>query len=243
MKQLMTMGRCRFCDGTFSKAAMPWHLNKCAQRQALEETAKSRKTRLFHIAVQGRYAPEYWMHLEVLANAKLKALDDFLRDIWLECCLHLSDFAIEGTRYVTTYDGSPLDDNPFMGIFELKDKDMNVEIAAVLQPGTRFTHEYDFGTTTELALKVLSEREGKLINRPVQIMARNEPPTITCNVCGKTANQVCTQCIYEGKGWLCDNCAKSHKCGEEMLLPVVNSPRVGMCGYTGGGMSFPCDSR
>jgi len=34
-------------------------------------------------------------------------------------------------------------------------------------------------------------------------------------------------------GWLCDECAPKHKCGEDMLLPVVNSPRVGKCGYTG----------
>lgn len=27
---------------------------------------------------------------------------------------------------------------------------------------------------------------------------------------------------------------KTHECGEDMLLPVVNSPRVGMCDYTGG---------
>ena len=37
----------------------------------------------------------------------------------------------------------------------------------------------------------------------------------------------------EGEGWVCDECAPKHKCGEDMLLPVVNSPRVGMCGYTG----------
>lgn len=45
--------------------------------------------------------------------------------------------------------------------------------------------------------------------------------------------QVYAQCIYEGKGWLCDKCGRIHECGEDMLLPVVNSPRVGMCGYTG----------
>lgn len=34
-------------------------------------------------------------------------------------------------------------------------------------------------------------------------------------------------------GRLCDTCAESYECGEEMLLPVVNSPRVGMCAYDG----------
>jgi hypothetical protein len=58
-------------------------------------------------------------------------------------------------------------------------------------------------------------------------LASNEPPLIFCEVCGEPATEVCAQCVYEGAGWLCD------ACGEEMLLPVVNFPRVGMCGYTG----------
>ena len=27
---------------------------------------------------------------------------------------------------------------------------------------------------------------------------------------------------------------RNHDCGEEAILPVVNSPRMGVCGYTGG---------
>jgi hypothetical protein len=30
-----------------------------------------------------------------------------------------------------------------------------------------------------------------------------------------------------------DVCVKDHECGEEMLLPMANSPRAGVCGYTG----------
>jgi hypothetical protein len=33
-------------------------------------------------------------------------------------------------------------------------------------------------------------------------------------------------------GWLCDAHAEKHK-HQDMFLPVVNSPRVGQCGYTG----------
>jgi hypothetical protein len=201
------------------------HLDKCLERKSFAGASGDSKIKLFHMVVQGRYAPQYWMHLEVVVDAKLKALDSFLRDIWLECCGHLSAFTIEGQSY-----GSQVDRDSFFGS---EDKSMNYKIGSVLRPGLSFVHEYDFGTTTELALKVLSEREGKPINRPIQIMARNEPPIIACDKCGKPAAQVCAQCIWDGKGWLCDKCAKSHKCGEDVLLPVVNSPRVGMCGYTG----------
>ncbi|MCI9662932.1 MAG: hypothetical protein HFI46_03510, partial [Lachnospiraceae bacterium] len=35
----------------------------------------------------------------------------------------------------------------------------------------------------------------------------------------------------EGDGWLCEDCVKTHECGEGMLLSVCNSPRMGVCGY------------
>jgi len=36
---------------------------------------------MFHIVVEGRFLPRYWLHLEAAANATLEDLDDFLRDI------------------------------------------------------------------------------------------------------------------------------------------------------------------
>jgi len=92
---------------------------------------------------------------------------------------------------------------------------------------------YDFGSTTELTLKVISEREVPAKKKAIEILARNNLPLVSCDVCGKPATTTCTQCIYEDKGWLCDACAKDHECGEEMLWPMVNSPRAGVCGYTG----------
>jgi hypothetical protein len=110
---------------------------------------------------------------------------------------------------------------------------MDVALGEVLSPRMKFYHEYDFGTTTELTLRVVSERKGEFKGKSIQVLARNDPLTIICGSCRKIATQVCSQCIWSGEGWLCDECAPKHECGEDMLLPVVNSPRVGMCGYTG----------
>ena len=41
----------------------------------------------------------YWMQLAVRADTTLRQLDGFLRGMWLECCGHLSEFKIQGTRY------------------------------------------------------------------------------------------------------------------------------------------------
>jgi hypothetical protein len=230
MTKQLSKGTCSLCHGEFSKATMTKHLEAC-QRRANDARAKAaspkpgRKTKKFHLVVEGRDLPMYWMHLEVSTGATLADLDQFLRDIWLECCGHLSAFEIDKERYSS--DAGRYSD------WETDEHSMRVRLDKVLSPGRKFFHEYDFGTTTELSLKVLTEEDREAKGQPIQVLARNTPPLIPCGVCGKPATEVCSQCVYDEGGWLCEACAKAHECGEDMLLPVVNSPRVGMCGYTG----------
>jgi hypothetical protein len=228
-------GKCSLCGGTYSKAAMRKHLESCKQRQITQtppSNRRSQKTKILHLVIEGSDQPDYWMHLDVPADAKLEDLDNFLREIWVECCGHLSALTINNVEYERDTGGV---DAMWPTIFgEGKPRrSMNIRAGSVLHAGLKFHYEYDFGTPTHLALRVLSEREENIKDKSIQILARNNPPHIICEMCGRLATQVCTQCIYEDKGWLCDKCAQEHKCGEDMLLPVVNSPRVGMCGYTG----------
>jgi hypothetical protein len=220
MAKSTTNGQCLFCKGTFSKQTMTKHLEACEKRKASKQASASPQ-RVFHLLVEGRHAPEYWIHLEAAVSAKLENLDRFLRGLWLECCGHLSAFTIAGQ----TYASSVMD--------EFGDKNMKVQLGKILHPKMNFSHEYDFGTTTDLTLKVVAERESAIKPGDVMLLARNDPPFYPCNECGENATQVCCQCVYEGEGWVCDDCAEDHECGEEMLLPVVNSPRVGMCAYSG----------
>lgn len=37
-----------------------------------------------------KYSKKYWLIIEVSENVTLKELDNFIRDIWVECCGHLS---------------------------------------------------------------------------------------------------------------------------------------------------------
>ncbi len=228
MPRQSSKGTCAFCGGTFGKIAMSRHVLSCPQRQAaLETQSRNREpqlTRLFHLLVEGQYAPMYWLHLDVRADAKLRDLDQFLRDIWLECCGHLSAFTIGAQRYSI----SPIRDS----FFDMYERSMNVALADALSPGMKVQHEYDFGTTTELTIKVLDERQGNIGRHRVLLLARNEPPDIRCVQCGKPATEICVECEWETGGWLCAQHGRKHK-HEDMLLPNVNSPRVGMCGYTG----------
>jgi len=59
-----------------------------------------------------------------------------------------------------------------------------------------------------------------------------------CSICRKVpATQVCAIDAHV----FCDKCAKKHakKCvdfAEHASMKVVNSPRMGVCGYEGGGI-------
>jgi hypothetical protein len=223
----MTQGRCRLCKAILSKATMARHLRVCREKHApssLPGRLKDREVSVFHVMAEGSYAPEYWMHFEVPAAASLADVDHFLRETWLECCGHLSAFTIHGKEYLSDTDDGYDDENG---------EDMDLPIGAVLERGNKFHHLYDFGTATELTLKIVSRRKTSARNRRIKLLARNEPPTMPCEVCGNLAAWVCSQCLDGAVGRVCNKCAGRHGCGREMLLPVVNSPRVGMCGYTG----------
>jgi len=233
MTRQISKGTCSFCHREFSKASMTRHLGTCEQRAAIQAEAgshqKARQTRTFHLVVEGYRLPMYWMHLEVSAGTTLATLDRFLRDTWLECCGHLSAFEIGGVRY--TVDAGLYD-------WDTSGKNMQVRLDKVLNPGQTCSYEYDFGSTTELTVKVISEQEVEAQKKIIQILARNNLPLVPCDVCGGPATTTCSQCVYEDKGYLCDACAKDHECGEEMLLPMVNSPRAGVCGYTGQALAY-----
>jgi hypothetical protein len=220
-RRSISRGTCFFCKNDFAKTGMSRHLQACRARQAAIAAEGTPKTKLFHLSVEGTDARDYWLHLELAVRATLRDLDRFLRDIWLECCGHLSMFEIDGQRFMVEV----LDN-----WWGMEDRDMDVALAEVLRLGTLFAHEYDFGSTTYLTLKTIAERKGAAPKgEPVRIMARNLPPDYRCDLCAKPAAWVD---VFEDYRLLCTDCDQSQ--GEsEGLLPIVNSPRVGMCGYTG----------
>lgn len=207
-------GICNFCKKTFSGSAMSKHLQSCTDRKKQIESDKA-DGKVFLIKAS---CGPFWVYFEADANSTLSNIDSFLRDLWLECCGHLSMFTINGNDYASSHQSGD------------GDKSMDISIDKILSTGLVFYHEYDFGTPTNLALKVISTRAGKVKN--INIIARNNIPDFKCG-CGQPAKEICTNCVWEGNGFLCEKCAKKHKCDEEMLSPFVNSPRTGMCGYTG----------
>lgn len=131
------------------------------------------------------------------------------------------------------------------------EQSMDVALGEVVAVGENFSYVYDFGSSTNLSLRVIAEREGALPAQLMEeeeradledgedfaivVMARNNPPDLLCHLCGKPATYVRPESEYEtlDEAGLCESCAQEQSHPDE-LLPVVNSPRVGVCGYTGG---------
>lgn len=222
-----TKGKCKYCGKEYTFSYMNRHLGSCAERKKKqEEEGKGRQCGYFELAVYSRYLRDYWLFIEVRETATLKDVDSFLRDIWLECCGHLSSFDIGGVKY----DVMPYEDFAF----DEPSKSMDYKLKSVLLQGMTIDYEYDFGSTTELTLSVTGYRVGRWKREKITILSRNDPPTLLCDECGKeTATAVCVECAWDNHGLLCTKCAKTHPCGEEMLLAVCNSPRMGVCAYEG----------
>jgi hypothetical protein len=237
--KIASRGVCVLCKQEFGKGSMTRHLAKCLAEHEpkLGGASKTKAGEILHLTIQGQYLPQYWLHVETAGKSRFEDLDAFLREIWLECCGHMSEFKLPKPKLAKAAYGA----NPLALMASMFDEDeMMQEIDAIMaaqlgsrvKPGDEFVYEYDFGSTTPLALKVVGKRDGTLKKGEIRLLARNLPPDIRCD-CGKPAVFVCTECAYEESGWLCKACSKKHGCGDEMFLPVVNSPRVGVCGYTG----------
>ena len=60
----------------------------------------------------------------------------------------------------------------------------------------------------------------------VQLLAQNTAPTFNYIICGKSAEQIEMDYPYRA---YCDNCVEQQDdVDEERLLPIINSPRVGV---------------
>ncbi|HEY0756527.1 MAG TPA: hypothetical protein VGD98_21420 [Ktedonobacteraceae bacterium] len=132
---------------------------------------------------------------------------------------------------------------------------MDSELGDILTINKKFSYVYDFGSSSTLSLRLIDEREGAvpLIKDEdleeeadddefeddgeeiaILIMARNKPPELVCHICGKPASKVPSLSEYDSlaKVALCATHAAKAQDPDE-LLPIVNSPRTGICGYDG----------
>lgn len=220
MEKLKSKGKCPFCDKVSAKAGISRHLSTHLKKQPINPASQA-----FHVLVQNG---QYFLHLLVDGNASLTKLDKYLRSIWLECCGHLSQFSIGGT-----WGGREIGKSR-------KAKD-------IFRKGLKMNYVYDFGTSTELDIKVMGEY-ALAVKNGIELLSRNEPLEIYCHLCKtKPAVEVCAVHWYDDGGFMfCEKCVSKHAktcpdAADYSMMPIVNSPRVGECGYEGGRIDLERD--
>lgn len=252
-----TKGFCKFCGKEYTRSGMVKHIATCKERSEENGQTTTKKENYFELLIQAKYNSDYWLLIQMKETKTLKDLDQFIRDIWVECCGHLSCFDIYGE----CYESVPGDD--FWK--ESSSRDMKITLKKVLSEGMVFTYEYDYGSTTELICKVI--RKFKDVNRKetCTILSRNNPPEYLCCKCGKTASWINVYNYYDEDAFWCNECKKSGRSSEwgehdkdeydedeydeefdedeldedeydefdEEFARICNSPRMGVCGYDG----------
>lgn len=210
--KLTSVGKCQYCSETITQRSMVTHLKKHLLQQEKEQAAGGQTA--FHLHIK---AAELFVDVLVKGDATFKTVDTFLRNIWLECCGHLSEFTQQNTKI-----------------------SFSKKLEQVLLPDLKFEHDYDFGSTTTVDLKVAG-RYTLAMKEKIVLLSRNEPLQIMCSTCEKqAATSICIIHIEnEGEGFYCEDCAATHaeECEDfedYANMPVVNSPRMGVCGYMGG---------
>ncbi|MDR1896166.1 MAG: hypothetical protein LBR10_05185 [Prevotellaceae bacterium] len=253
-EKIKSEGKCPFCGKTFAKAGINRHL--ITHLKEKEASGKPGKSFLVKVETNKRwgYSP-YFLSLWIDCGASMKDLDTFLRKIWLECCGHMSAFRKREKRSGRDEIFDMMDEYLGRGnivkyekmMEEIDDTvPMSRKVKDILYKDLILEYEYDFGSSTELSITVMGEYSVKA-DKKIVLLSRNEPLDIMCNSCKKVpATQICTACIYEKEAEFCDKCAKKHakKCEDfedYASLPVVNSPRMGVCGYTGGTIDMERD--
>ena len=250
MQQAITSaGKCQFCHKTYSKSTISRHLHNHLQEKSLHN--KLGKSFLLKIETKPRWGKTpYFLLIWIDGGTTMEELDELLRNTWLECCGHMSSFTVPSNKRTTGFDFSIFDayellDKGKINKYEEIMEQVNGEVpmskttGKIMYKDLKIDYTYDYGSSTELQLTVVQEYNVKA-DESIVLLSRNEDPNLLCEKCGKLpATELCTVCYsYGNKSLFCSSCAKKHaKSCEDFndyaALPVVNSPRMGVCGYTG----------
>jgi len=204
--------KCYYCNKELTEKNIKKHMKNCSEmKKSIDEKKINDKKQRnqFILAIKSKYVnDEYCIYLSIAGTLGLVHIDQFLRDIWVECCGHLSSFKIKGKSY--------------------QDNQMNTQLNDILDIDEKFEYEYDFGSTTHLMLEVVDIIQVPSSFSQVEIIARNNEIRHECEICGTEAKHF----DYEKDRWECENCVDKD---DDMIIEFnyCNSPRDGVCGYEG----------
>ena len=158
--------KCNACGNTYSVRGITRHIKAC---KAIQIEYSEGYQKYYTLKIKDSYMTDFFLYINVVSHLTLGELDQFLRDIWVECCNHLSGFRCRGYYY-------QMDEHGSYGI-----PGKNIELNQLVEVGTNLMYEYDYGSTTELAIEVIDELTGPRRESLIEIFARNKMPDYFLN--------------------------------------------------------------
>ncbi len=202
----MSKINCTFCNTKFGIKAFKNHLEDC-----ISETQNTKSGYLIEFSSSSYITKKYYSMFAIFGlNCTFKHIDKFLKNKWCECCNHMSILNV----CCLTNDKFNCDSIKF-----------NILISKY-ENADHFNYEYDMGTTTKITFKIIKKLDGIETNNNVELVYQNEVHKLKCK-CKKEA-----LFIYED-ALVCKECSLLIDEDEEIFTPIVNSPRIGLCGYVG----------
>ena len=253
-----SLGRCHLCGNAVRAEDVSTHARSCVMA-AVQVGFVDNDLHPRHVGndtiliwVRGDEL-RHWLMLAVRPTTSLRQLDQFLRNLWLECCGHMSHFQIGATRYNASIPGPGDTRLVEADLAEPGERHMLYTVEEAIREGELFRHEYDYGDTTYLDLECVADLPApyqflpELIDPPepadghtddfITIVARNLPLE-RCFTCEEPARW----CYYENPyalvprehggsialpPYFCDDCAPRNV----TLTILRNSPRAGVGCY------------
>ena len=123
MAKTVSKGHCYLCGKELTKTTAKRHV-------LTHEPEDDEAQECMLVKIEDKYDKNYWLYVDISLTATLKSLDTFLREIWLECCGHLSEFSY----------------GPYHEEIGFTRKISSIPEGIVLD------YEYDFGTSTDLKI-------------------------------------------------------------------------------------------
>jgi hypothetical protein len=254
--KIESIGKCLFCGRSFAKSGINRHMKTHLEEKS--STNKPGSSFLIQIEPDKYYGGwPYFLSLWIDGEIPMLMIDDFLRAIWLECCGHMSAFRNPEARKNRVGIMNFFEAEELILAGKIKQYEKLMEETSGEIPMSRkakdvfnkivtLEYEYDFGSSTNLQIRVIGSFSFKA-DKPVVLLSRNEPLEIYCNMCKEEpATVVCVIHNWDDDTLFCETCAKKHamQCPDfkdYSAMPVVNSPRYGVCGYTGGSIDLERD--
>lgn len=224
-------GTCKICNKKIMDGNYAEHLHECVDTE--RDNVNDNNFYLLHI--QDADIEGYWMFVGCVCSTTLEELDVFLREKWVDCCGHMSEYTKSKSGKIIGMKTTM--DQVYQQTYPIVDSKKSTKSAKstksnVMMEIEPIRYDYDFGSPTTLFITILQKYEKCIFDDKIFLLMENDPILFKCKKCRKRSTQICDSCIIK----LCVNCSKKHECPESdeaIIYDLYNSPRIGVCGYFG----------